>query len=146
MLLTKREKWYLRLTKDGCYEASTIVSEGETGYACRVSFRRSHLSWQAMYERHDKSCYGYEETSVNILQGGEEIMVITIAQSNQILFPESLAPRLRGKTFELVETKEGFLLKPVDDAIRLARGCLKGSRLSSERFMQLKQEEKERER
>ena len=73
-------------------------------------------------------------------------MVITIAQSDHILFPESLAPRLRGKTFEILETKEGFLLKPVDDAIRLARGCLKGSGLTSQRFMQLKQEEKELER
>ena len=36
--------------------------------------------------------------------------------------------------------------EPIDDAIHLARGCLKGSNLSSERFMQLKQEEKELER
>ena len=73
-------------------------------------------------------------------------MVLTIAQSNHVLLPETLAPRLRGKTFEVLETREGFLLKPIDDAIHRARGCLKDSKLSSERFMQLKREEKELER
>lgn len=32
-------------------------------------------------------------------------MVITIAQSDHILVPESLAKRLRGKMFEISETK-----------------------------------------
>ena len=73
-------------------------------------------------------------------------MVLTIAQSDHILLPETLAPRLRGKTFEVLETREGFLLKPINDTIHLARGCLRGSNLSSERFMQLKQEEKDLER
>jgi hypothetical protein len=38
------------------------------------------------------------------------------------------------------------LLKPVDDAISLAKGCLKGTGCSSQRFMQLKQAEKDVER
>ena len=73
-------------------------------------------------------------------------MVITIAQSDQVLLPESLAKQLRGKTFEILQIQEGFLLKPIEDTISLARGSLKGIGLSSERFMHLKQQEKELER
>jgi hypothetical protein len=39
------------------------------------------------------------------------------------------------------------LLKPIiEDPIKAARGFLKGSRFTSERYMELKQEEKELER
>ncbi len=73
-------------------------------------------------------------------------MVITTIQSNQLYLPEPIATRLKGSALEIVETKEGVLLKPVKDVISLAKGCLKGFGFSSERLMQLKQEEKELER
>ncbi|GAK56357.1 hypothetical protein U27_03319 [Candidatus Vecturithrix granuli] len=73
-------------------------------------------------------------------------MVLTTVQSNHISLPEPLVKRFWGKSFEIIEIKEGILLKPVDDAISLAKGCLKGTGFSSQRFMQLKQTEKELER
>ena len=73
-------------------------------------------------------------------------MVLTTVQSNHLYLPEPLVKRFWGKSFEIIEIKEGILLKPIDDAISLAKGCLKGTGFSSQRFMQLKQVEKELER
>ncbi len=66
-----------------------------------------------------------------------------VLKSEQLNLPDEIAKRLKGKELELLETKEGILLKPVEDPIKMARGFLKGSRFSSERYMQLKKEEKE---
>lgn len=73
-------------------------------------------------------------------------MVMTTIQSNQLYLPDGLAAKFMGRTFEILETNEGLLLRPVEDVIRRARGCLKGLGLSSQRFLQLKQAEKELER
>ena len=73
-------------------------------------------------------------------------MVLTTVQANYVYLPEPIGRRFQGKSFEIIEMKEGILLKPVDDAISLAKGCLKGTGFSSQRFMQLKQAEKELER
>ncbi len=73
-------------------------------------------------------------------------MMLTTIQAERVYLPEPYARRLQGKTLEIIETKEGVLLKPVEDAIRLARGCLKHTKFSSERLSQLKQAEKELER
>lgn len=73
-------------------------------------------------------------------------MGTVIVKSEQLNLPEEMAKRLKGKEFELVETKEGILLKPVEDFVKMARGYLRGGRFSSERYMQLKKEEKELER
>lgn len=67
-------------------------------------------------------------------------------KSEQLNLPKEIARKLKGKVVELLETKEGILLKPLEDPIKDARGSLKGSSLSSERYMQLKREEKELER
>lgn len=69
-----------------------------------------------------------------------------VLKSEQLNLPEEIAKRLKGKELEVLETKEGILLKPVKDSIKMARGFLKGSRFSSERYMQLKKKEKELER
>ncbi len=66
-----------------------------------------------------------------------------VLKSEQLNLPDEIAKKLKGKELELLETKEGILLKPVEDPIKMARGFLKGSRFSSERYMQLKKEEKE---
>lgn len=69
-----------------------------------------------------------------------------VLKSEQLNLPEEIAKRLKGKEIELLETKEGILLKPVEDPIKMARGFLKGGKLTTERYMKLKKEEKELER
>jgi hypothetical protein len=74
-------------------------------------------------------------------------MEAIIVKSEELNLPEKIARRFKGKELEIIETKEGILLKPImEDPIKKARGFLKGSRFTSERYMQLKQEEKELEK
>jgi len=74
-------------------------------------------------------------------------METIVVKSEQLNLPEKIAKKLKGKELEIIETKEGILLKPIlEDPIKAARGFLKGSRFTSERYMQLKQEEKELEK
>ena len=70
-------------------------------------------------------------------------MKILVIKSNQLNLPEEIARKLKGKEVELVETKEGILLKLLENPIKNARGSLKGSHFSSEKYMRLKKEEKE---
>ena len=69
-----------------------------------------------------------------------------VVQSEKLNLPEEIARKLKGKKLELLEIKEGILLKLVEDSIKAARGFLKGSSFSSERYMHLKKEEKGLER
>jgi len=50
--------------------------------------------------------------------------------------------KLKGKEIQFVESEGGFLMKPVSDPIRDARGFLKKSRLSTELYFQMKHEKK----
>lgn len=70
-------------------------------------------------------------------------MGIIILKSEELNLPKEIARRLKGEKVEVLETKEGILLKPLEDSIKTARGFLKGSHFSTERYMQLKKEEKE---
>ncbi len=56
------------------------------------------------------------------------------------------AKKLKGKEVELIEVKEGSLLRPVVDAVKEARGCLKGRHFSTQRYFQMKREQKRTER
>ena len=58
-----------------------------------------------------------------------------VVQSEKLNLPEEIARKLKGKKLELLEIKEGILLKLVEDSIKAARGFLKGSCFSSERYM-----------
>lgn len=69
-----------------------------------------------------------------------------VLKPEQLNLPEKIAKKLKGKELELIETKEGILLRLVEDPIKIARGSLKGSRFSSERYIKFKKEEKELER
>lgn len=69
-----------------------------------------------------------------------------IYKSEQLNLPEEIARRLKGKEIELVETKEGILIKLAEDSIKTARGCLKGLGLTLETYMKQKIEEKNLER
>lgn len=73
-------------------------------------------------------------------------MEAIIIKSEQLNLPEKMAKKLKGKEIKLIETQEGILLKTLKDPIKDARGSLKGSRFSSERYMRLKKGEKELER
>lgn len=70
-------------------------------------------------------------------------MKTLVIRSDQLNLPEEIARKLKGKEVELVETKEGILLRFIENPIKNARGSLKGSHFSSEKYMRRKQEEKE---
>jgi hypothetical protein len=65
-----------------------------------------------------------------------------LVESNKITLPESIVKKIKGKKIEFIPTKEGVLLKPVEDTIRSAKGLLKGCRFSTSKYFQLKQEAK----
>ncbi|MBM4053607.1 MAG: hypothetical protein FJ264_02815 [Planctomycetes bacterium] len=73
-------------------------------------------------------------------------MEAVVVKSEQLNLPEKIARKLKGKEVELIETEEGILLKPKTDPIRDARGSLKGSHFSTERYLCLKKKEKVLER
>lgn len=74
-------------------------------------------------------------------------MEAIIIKSEELNLPEEIAKKLKGKELEIIETKEGILLKPIiGDPIKEAKGFLKGSKFSLNRYMELKKEEKELER
>ena len=69
-----------------------------------------------------------------------------VVKSEQLNLPEKIAKKLKGKELEIIEVKEGILLKPVGSSVKSIRGLLKGSGVSTELFMQYKKEEKELEK
>ena len=69
-------------------------------------------------------------------------MKAILVESNKITLPESIAKKIKGKKINIIATKEGVLLKPVENTILSAKGLLKGSRFSTRRYFQMKQEEK----
>jgi hypothetical protein len=69
-----------------------------------------------------------------------------VLKSEKLNLPKDVAKKLKGKEVELVEVKEGILLRPVVDAIKEARGCLKGRHFSTPRYFQMKKEQKRTER
>ena len=69
-------------------------------------------------------------------------MKAILVETNKITLPESILKKIKGKKINIISTKEGVLLKPVEDSIRSAKGLLKGSRFSTSKYIQFKQEEK----
>ena len=80
---------------------------------------------------------------INQRRKGLESIII---KSEQLNLPEKIAKRFKGKELEIIEVKEGILLKPVGSSVKSIRGLLKGSGVSTELFMQYKKEEKELEK
>lgn len=74
------------------------------------------------------------------------MFVLATIKSEQLNLPEFIANKLKGKYIDILETREGFLLKPKEDSIALARGCLKGMGFTSQSYMESKQMEKELEK
>jgi hypothetical protein len=57
--------------------------------------------------------------------------------------PERIVKRLRGKRIEISEIKEGVLLRTTSNPISEARGFLKGRRLTTQRYLEMKKVEKD---
>ncbi len=62
--------------------------------------------------------------------------------SEQIKLPIEVVKKLKGKEIQFIESQSGFVMQPVSDPIKAARGFLKRSRFSTERFFEAKQNEK----
>ncbi len=69
-------------------------------------------------------------------------MTTTIVTSGQLKLPKNIANRFNGRRIKFVELGNDVLLSPVNDPIKEARGLLKGSTFTSEKYMQNKIEEK----
>lgn len=69
-----------------------------------------------------------------------------VLKSEKLNLPEEIAEKLKGKEVELIEVKEGILLRPVFDPVKEARGCLKTKQFSTQRYFHMKKEEKRIER
>ncbi len=61
---------------------------------------------------------------------------------DQLNLPEEVVKKLKSRKVELIEVKEGILLRPVVDPIKEARGFLKAKQFSTQRYFQMKKEEK----
>lgn len=73
------------------------------------------------------------------------IHTITI-ESPQITLPGEVLLKLKGKDVQFIEFQDGFVLKPLSSKIKSARGFLKKHRFSTDRYFEMKQKDKERER
>jgi hypothetical protein len=71
-------------------------------------------------------------------------MKTMIIKSNRISLPLNIVRKFEGREVEIIETREGVLLRPVENAIKSTRGFLKGKgSFSSGKYLNLKQKEKE---
>ena len=64
-------------------------------------------------------------------------------EKNILKLPNRIANKLKGKRIEITEMEEGILLKTGSNPITEARGFLKGSRFSTNRYLEMKKVEKE---
>jgi hypothetical protein len=70
-------------------------------------------------------------------------MEATKLENNMLKLPERIVKRLRGKRIEISEIKEGVLLRTTSNPISEARGFLKGRRLTTQRYLEMKKVEKD---
>lgn len=65
-----------------------------------------------------------------------------ILQVKQLNLPPEIAKEIKSERLEIVRVKNGFLLREVKDPIKRAKGYFKGSKFTSQRYMELKAKEK----
>lgn len=70
-------------------------------------------------------------------------MIIPEVNADELNLPVEIARKLKGKRVTILEVREGFLLKPVEDPIREARGMLKEKGFNVDKYLRFKQMEKE---
>lgn len=69
-------------------------------------------------------------------------MQTIMIESDKINLPVEVIEKLKGQKIQFIEYQDGFIMKPVSDSIRKARGLLKNRQFSTQRYFQMKQEEK----
>jgi len=88
--------------------------------------------------------YNANDILLSITEFRDNNMKTLPIKSNKINLPSDVVRKLGGNEVEILETKEGILLRPVGSAIKRARGFLKGkASFSSNQYMANKQGEKE---
>ncbi len=70
-------------------------------------------------------------------------MTHVIIDSKELNLSEEFAKKLKSRKVELVETEEGILIRSVTDAVQRAKGFLKGSNFTLDKYLKEKQKEKE---
>ena len=63
-----------------------------------------------------------------------------------IKLPSEIAKKLIGKVIQFIEVGDGIMIKTVPQSVKEARGVLKNKKFSTERYFQLKKEDKAAER
>ena len=63
-----------------------------------------------------------------------------------ITLPSEIAKKLIGKVIQFIEVGDGIMMKTVPQSVKEARGVLKNKKFSTERYFQLKKEDKASER
>lgn len=70
----------------------------------------------------------------------EETLQIIRIKSDQLPLPPEIARNLKGKAVQFLEIDGGYLLKPIGDPIKEAKGCLKDKRFSTQNYFMMKNE------
>jgi len=61
--------------------------------------------------------------------------------SEELPLPPAVAKSLKGKEVRFVKIDEGYLIKPVNDPISTAKGCLKNKKFSTQSYFRMKHED-----
>ena len=61
--------------------------------------------------------------------------------SEKLPLPPAIAKSLQGKEVRFFKIDEGYLIKPVNDPIRKAKGCLKNKKFSTQSYFRMKHED-----
>ena len=61
-------------------------------------------------------------------------------KSEKLPLPPIVAKSLKGKEVRFFKVDEGYLIKPVNDPIREAKGCLKNKKFSTQSYFRMKRE------
>jgi len=69
-------------------------------------------------------------------------MELLVVEGSLIKLPERVLKKFKGRKLELLEIEEGVLIKPLKGTIRETRGILKGSRISTRKYLEQKQKDK----
>jgi hypothetical protein len=70
-------------------------------------------------------------------------METLVLDGARINLPKRILKKFKGKRIEMLETDEGIVLRPEKNAIKEARGILKGSRYNTKKYFEQKQKDKE---
>lgn len=69
-------------------------------------------------------------------------MTIIIPKNEKIELPKAVSEKFKGKKIELQVTRGGIFLRPVEDAIRQAKGMLRNSVFSTRQYLKNKKADK----